>query len=317
MRQLQEIDYGTLLQGKPSGSLVRAWSEPTEYTPAVDAGYILPLWSIDVFRWYQISQSARENLWIAGPTGAGKTALVRWFAGKLNVELFEVTGNVRLEFPDLVGQWVLHGSDGMQWSDGPLTAAMRRGGWLLINEADIIDPGTLAGLNTVLDGGSLCIPEHNAEIVKAADGFACIVTANSAGAGDESSLYASVQRQNIALMDRFAVVMADYLPANIEEMILATHAPTLPEDTRKLMVRIANDIRSLFKGDPVEGISGQLDVTMSVRTVLRWAKLTLAYAKSNRGKSPLALALDIALCNRASVASAQTIREILERYTSN
>lgn len=308
-RELTSQDFGLLLRGVPSGSQVLAWTEPSENTPTLDTSYVLPPWAMDVFKWYQLHSESAENLWISGPTGCGKTALVRWLAASLNVELFEITGNSRLEFPDLVGQWVLQGDKGMQWSDGPLTAAMRRGAWLVINEVDLLDPGTLAGLNTVLDGGCLTIPEHSSEVVRPAQGFAIVATANTNGAGDETGMYAATLRQNIALMDRFSVVMADYIPAAVEEMVLSTAASSLPEPTRKLMVRVANDVRALFR-------DGQLDVTMSVRTSLRWARLAVAYAKSKRGSSPLSLALDIALCNRASVASAQTIREILQRYTA-
>lgn len=41
------------------------------------------------------------------------------------------------------------------------------------------------------------------------------------------------------------------------------------------MVRIANQVRKLFLGE--NGEDGQISVTMSTRTLVRWAKLSLAF----------------------------------------
>lgn len=313
-REKLSIDMGRLLNLPDTGATVTVWTAGTDATPEQDRGYIVPAWGVHVIKFYAaICAGNSDNLWLSGPTGCGKTAMIRWLASTVKASLYEVTGSARLEFPDLVGQWVMSGPDGMTWSDGPLTRAMREGAWLLINEADICEPGMLAGLNTVLDGGALTIPEHGSEVVRPADGFLVIVTANTNGGGDDTGLYMSTVRQNLALMDRFTVINADYLAPEVEDLILSTRVPGLPESLRSIIIRVANDVRSLFKGDVVEGASGALDVTMSTRTLIRWARGTLSYAKSKR-TPPLVMALELALLNRASRASAQTIREILQRY---
>ncbi len=46
----------------------------------------------------------------------------------------------------------------MEFQYGPLALAMKYGGLLLLNEIDIIDPATAAGLNGILDGESALHP---------------------------------------------------------------------------------------------------------------------------------------------------------------
>lgn len=49
----------------------------------------------------------------------------------------------------------------------------------------------------------------------------------------------------------------------------------MPEVFRQKMVKVAGDIRRLFIGGTDGG--AELSITMSTRTLVRWAKLTLAF----------------------------------------
>ena len=53
----------------------------------------------------------------------------------------------------------------MAYKYGPLPLAMRYGGILLINEADLLSPEVAVGLNGVLDGAPLCLPENGGEVI--------------------------------------------------------------------------------------------------------------------------------------------------------
>ena len=78
----------------------------------------------------------------------------------------------------------------MDFVPGPLLTAMKEGGWFLLDEIDLLDPATAAGLNGVAEGRPLTIPETG-EAVTAQPEFRFIATAtaNSNGAGDASGLY--------------------------------------------------------------------------------------------------------------------------------
>ena len=43
-----------------------------------------------------------DPLYLYGPTGSGKTSLIKQLAARLNYPVFEVTGHGRMEFADRV-----------------------------------------------------------------------------------------------------------------------------------------------------------------------------------------------------------------------
>jgi cobaltochelatase CobS len=225
--------------------------------------------------------------------------------------VFEATGHDRLEFPDLVGHLSVRDGN-MEFQDGPLTMAMKQGGIFLFNEADLCSPSTLAGLNTILDGSPLCIAENGGELVDPHPMFRFVVTANSNGASDETGLYQGVMRQNIAFMDRFIVVEIGYPKPEVELDLLGRLFPSLPPEIATKMVDLANDVRKNFMGNSTA--HDALDVTLSTRTLLRWAELTIAFQPlAKQGISPILYAFDRALGFRASTTSRAALYEMLQR----
>ncbi len=239
-----------------------------------------------------------DPLYAFGPTGSGKSSLIRQVAAKLNYPVFEITGHGRLEFADLAGHLsVDRGS--MRFQHGPLALAMRYGGLFLLNEIDLLDPAVAVGLNGVLDGAPLCLPENGGEIIAPHPLFRFVATANTNGAADETGLYQGTLRQNLAFMDRFTLCEIGYPSAETERSLLDRRAPALPESLRSTMVDYAHQVRSLFLGDPTGGsLAERIEVTFSTRTLLRWADLTQRFQPLARtGIQPVTYALD-----RASTA---------------
>src|SRR5699024_3795828 len=96
-----------------------------------------------------------------------------------------------------------------------------------------------------------------------------------------------------------------YPAPEVEQSILKRVAPALPHDLIDKMITVAARVRHVFMGD--ESNDGELSVTMSTRTLVRWAKLTL----QNQGaQSPVMLALNSALLARAPKSDAQAIERI-------
>lgn len=311
MAKITDFDAGLVFSGKASGTKIRGYDAPTAYTPALDSQYSFnPTSGRDLVLWFLMEHP--DPLWISGPTGCGKSSAVRQIAARLNYPVFEVNGHERLESSDLIGHLsVQHGS--MCFVDGPLTLALRQGGLLLFNEIDLCSPATLAGLNTILDGAPLCIAENNGELVKPHPMCRFIATANSNGGSDDTGLYQGVLRLNLAFMDRFMLIEMGYPEADTEVSLLRQRFPQLPQELATSMVSYANDIRKQFMG--TDSGPDALSVTLSTRTLLRWAGLTLAYHPlSAQGISPIIHALDRALASRASASDKAVLHELARKY---
>ena len=194
-----ELDAGAIFSGKASGRKVTGYNTVSPFTPKVDSNYIFHESSRDVVVWFM---NPSDPLYLFGPTGCGKTSLIKQLAAKLNYPVFELTGHSRLEYPDMVGHLSVD-SGNMKFQYGPLALAMKFGGLFLLNEIDLLDPATAAGLNTILDGAPLCIPENNGELITPHANFRFAATANTNGASDETGLYQGTLRQNLAFLDRF------------------------------------------------------------------------------------------------------------------
>ena len=309
--QAIDLDAGQVFSGKPSGRLIKGYDSPGPYSPPADPDYLFHESSRDVIVWF-LEKS--DPLYVFGPTGSGKTSLVKELAARINYSVFEVTGHGRLEFPDLVGHLTVRDGQ-MVFQYGPLSLAMKYGGIMLLNEIDLLDPSTAAGLNSVLDGSPLCIPENSGEIIRPHEMFRFAATANSNGASDETGLYQGVLRQNLAFLDRFILCEVGYPVPERESELLGRLTPELPADLRNKMVEFAGEVRRLFIGQSNPNPFGTaLDVTLSTRTLIRWARLTIRFQPlARQGLSPLKHALDRALAFRASAENRTFLHELAQR----
>lgn len=245
-----------------------------------------------------------DGLYFSGHYGAGKTTLPYQVAARLCWPVQSFTAHSRMEFDDLVGTWKLVNGN-MQFLHGPLAVAMREGHLFILNEADRADPGQLAGLHDVLEGHPLVITTNGGEVIRAHENFRFVANGNSLGSGDSTGLYQGINQLDIAFMDRFRVVEVDYPTEDVEMMILQNKTPELPEEIRRNMIRVANQIRRLFIGG--EELATPLTITMSTRALCRWAKLTLVFRNA---PNALAYALNQSLLAKAEPEQKIAIEQI-------
>jgi cobaltochelatase CobS len=305
-----DLDAGMVFSGKASGRMIRGFEASSSFTPDINPDYLFHDSSRDVVVWFMDSS---DPLYVFGPAGSGKTSLIKQLAAKLNYPVFDITGHGRLEFPDLVGHLTVEDST-MSFQYGPLALAMKFGGLFLLNEIDLLDPATAAGLNGILDGDPLCIPENGGEVIKPHPLFRFAATANTNGGADETGLYQGTLRQNLAFMDRFWLCEIGYPTPKAERELLHRKAPGLPKEIRTRMVEFAGEVRRLFMGEVEGSYRDTIEVTFSTRTLIRWADLTIRFQPlARQGIQPVTYALDRALGYRASRETRTVLHELAQR----
>lgn len=255
--------------------------------PKIDPNYVFMREKMrDLLAFWQSGETALK---ICGDPATGKTSLVEQFHARLRYPLYKVACHPRLEARDLIGQLYPTESGGLVWRDGPLLKAAREGTTVLIDEYNLIDPGEASGLNMLLEGYSVVIPETG-EVVHPAASFRIIATENSV----TSRLTVTGRNvQDAANDDRFMVATADYLPAELEIKVVvnALQADGVPPDVAQMIaeqvVGVANTIRTDYRtGDSV------VDKPMSTRVAIRWAKLVRRFSHvSTQEGGPMAYAV--------------------------
>lgn len=248
------------------------------------------------------------GLHLKGPTGSGKTSLIEQVCARLRVPLVSYTCHERTEVQDLVSSVVVANGSTLT-VDGPLTMAMRNGMPFLANELDAPAPGTLIGLNDIIERGMVVIPESG-EVVKAAPGFVFIGTSNTGGQGDDMGVHAGTQIGNVAFWDRFVTTQVGYMDAKDEIELIQRAQPTIDKTAAKVFVDTANMIREAF----VKG-SG-MSCPFSTRKVIQWLKLTAVYrGVSKEGISPPHMALDLVLGNNLSEGERVMLHQVFEQVS--
>ena len=249
-----------------------------------------------------------DALYFCGPTGCGKTSIVMQTASRLRWPTTSITAHGRMQIQDMIGRMVLkdngQGQTVMEYVKGPLATAMELGYLFVLNEMDLLDPSEVAALNDILEGGSLTIPETG-KVIQPHPEFRFVATANSNGAGDTTGGYQGVLQQNIAAMDRFRMTQCGYMEPDVEEKILHQAVPELHQikPLAQKMIAVANRIRKAF-ADTEGATDTHLSITMSTRTLIRWARLSQTFQGA---PNPLQYSLERALLYRAEPAQAEAI----------
>ena len=259
--------------------------------PAIDPNY---LWDAQLAASLAVCSKAGTNLYLYGPAGTGKTEGARQFAALGRRPFVRLAINRTTEPADLIGQY-LPKDGSFTWKDGPLVRAFRQPGCvILIDEPTFMRPGALAVFQTVLDTGAIHLP--TGEVVTRAPGVFVIAADNTNGSGDETGRYADTGVLNLALIDRFQLMLAvDYLPASREAAMLAARSG-VPDTVARHMVQYARLTRDGANG-------GKLTAGLTFRRLLAWAGAV-------RARIPSKHAFDMAIITPADPADRPTLRQL-------
>jgi cobaltochelatase CobS len=225
----------------------------------------------------QVEEAARlvaammdnDKVLMTGPTGSGKSSLVKYVCAKMGAPFIRVNMSADVESSALFGQLVVR--DGATvWVDGPVTEAVRYGCVLLIDEWELMPPEISMGLQNLLeDDGYLFLKEMPGTSVEKTivphKNFRIVCGGNTVGQGDDTGGFSGTMVQNSATLDRFTTTIhLNYLSAKHEEAII-TKRTGVADKLAKQMVKLAHLIRSAYGQQ-------QINLTMSPRTLINWAQ---------------------------------------------
>lgn len=180
--------------------------------------------------WWMLGKN--DPLYIAGPTGSGKTSTVNQFCARLTLPVVNVMARPRMDRRELLGRYIM-GPNGMVWQDGPATLAWRHGWVLVISEFSCAGPDFWVTCNDILEGLALdndvtgrVIPRHPCTRV--------IITDNTRGLASTAAKRGFLGRkmQDRSTMDRFWHIYETGLTQNEESRHL--FLSTSDDDRRKV-----------------------------------------------------------------------------------
>ena len=235
-----------------------------------------------------MEELADNPVLVWGPPGSGKSSLVAQFCARLNRPLIRVDCHADMDARDLLGGLRLVDGETVP-QPGPVAVAAQLGAICLLEEVDRLRPETLVGLNGVLNGDAVRLPEDPGTIYQRAPGFAIIMTANTNLARDPQARYVS-NSHDISLRDRVFPIHVSYMSEAQEIATILEQVPLLAnggETEVAKMVKLARALRGGF-------VAGETSFVISTRTLVRWARsLTIFVGSANRlGVPPLLYALN-------------------------
>ncbi len=188
-------------------------------------------------------------LLLKGPTGCGKSRFMRYLAWRLARPLVTVSCHDDLSTSDLVGRYLVQGSEAV-WQDGPLTMAVRAGAICYLDEVVEARKDTIVVLHPLTDDRRELPVEKQGRLYRAPPEFMLAVSYNPG--------YQSVLKDlKPSTRQRFVSLNFTYPPADMEEEIVIRESGADPELARR-MVQLAVMTRGLKDSGLAEGASTRL-----------------------------------------------------------
>lgn len=224
---------------------------------------------IDELRWkYAVRSVIRsQNVLIVGPTGSGKTMMVKWLSQSMDrpLHIFNL-GATQDPRSTLIGNTHFNKDEGTFFNQSPFVQAIQTpNSIILLDELSRANPEAFNILMSVLDPNQRYLrldESEDAEIIKVDPTVTFIGTAN---VGTE---YTSTRVIDRALQDRFVTIKMDYLNREQEYDLIGTLFPTLSVGDVNGVVDVVQLIRS-----DVDSTEGQLERNLSTRHSIEMASL--------------------------------------------
>lgn len=201
-----------------------------------EGGYISP----NDFLWEDILIGIvlKKPILLKGPSGSGKTKLAQSISQYFNQPMHSVNCSVDLDAESLLGFKTIVQKDGqsvIEFIEGPVVQAMKKGHILYIDEINMARPETLPILHSVLDHRRMLTNPFTGEVIYAHENFTVISAINEG--------YVGTTPMNEALKNRFISFSIPYLSGEELREIIQVQFPDASASLVDIMVNINADLR--------------------------------------------------------------------------
>lgn len=194
-------------------------------------------------------------VYVTGLSGNGKTMMVEQACAKAKKQYLRVQITPETDEDDLIGGFRLVNGETV-FAEGPVIKAMKTGALLLIDELDR-GSNKIMCLQGVLEGKPVLI-KKTGEVVKPAEGFNVIATANTKGKGSEDGRFIAANIIDEAFLERFTITMEQPYPTSgIEKKIIRKHMDKfnkVDDDFAELLTIWSETIRKTFEDGGVDDL---------------------------------------------------------------
>ena len=192
-------------------------------------------------------------LYIAGPSGNGKTFMVEQAVAKSGRKFIRVQLTPETDEDDLLGGFRLVDGNTV-FCKGPVIRAMQEGSVLLLDEIDRATNKIMC-LQSVLEGKSVLLKKTGETIYPKA-GFQVVATANTRGRGCDDGRYTAASIIDDAFLERFPITMNQGWPTrSTERKIVLTHMKKfdcMDEDFADKLVTWSQIIHATYAKDGID-----------------------------------------------------------------
>ncbi|MBD7944358.1 AAA family ATPase [Psychrobacillus sp. FSL K6-2684] len=203
-------------------------------------GYVSP---IDfLYEDVLIAVSLKKPVLLKGPTGAGKTKLAETVSHFFSQPVQSINCSVDLDAESLLGFKTIvikEGTNVIEFVDGPVVEAMKKGHILYIDEINMAKSETLPILHSVLDYRRMLTNPFTGEVIKAHPDFSVIAAINEG--------YIGTTPMNEALKNRFVSFTIPYISGDLLANLFHNLFPDAQEELHTLMLNLASDLMEQVK----------------------------------------------------------------------
>lgn len=244
------------------------WPEEVRvFIPKLDPLYIWPKINTEMVVTALLNG---DKTLIIGPTGSGKSSLVKNICAVLNIPFIRINFFNQVEYSAVFGMPKISNGN-MTYEHGPIGVLGMNGGVLCLDEFSAANSDITMSLQYVLEEeGKIYLPDYPGPAVERLitphKDFRIVCTDNTELQGDTTGRHSGTNVQNTATLDRFqTVIKHDYLEKAHEKKVLKNVAPEIPGKWLEDMLVLSALVRDSYE-------KGNIGITMSPRTLINWAR---------------------------------------------